>query len=200
MKQLRAALLVLMVLLAACAPGTDSSSSRIENFEPLFNLAINGKTVPFRDGSWVYQTPNFGLFTHFGSPTVFLGEVGGAQGIAIGLQNKTQNRLAIIWDDTSFIDSDGTSSRVFHTGVRYAAKDESQSPTVVAPNAIVNDEILPSDFTFYGDSAGWVTLPIIGRDLAADAGQRFRYYLTLERDGQPVNLDMVFTQKPPAQQ
>ena len=204
MKHLRIALpIVLLVLLAACAPGTSSSSEparpRIENFDPLFNLSINGKNVPYQDGAWVYETADYSLFTNFGSSVSFLGRERGAQGIAVSLVNKTQDRLAIVWDNTSFIDSDGSSSNVFHTGVRFVERNNPQAPTVVPPNARVDDEILPSDFTIDGGS-DWITLSIVDSELAPDAGATFRYYLTLDVGGEMQNLDMAFTQKPPAGQ
>lgn len=202
----------LLILLTACAPRTSTSAAPvpdetpapspppvIENFGPLFDLSINGKPIPYQDGVWIYETPRFILASGFGPDAIVVGTPRGPQSISIALQNKTQDRLAVIWDETSFIPSDGASSRVFHVGVRYSEKNEPQAPTVVPPGARIEDEILPSDYTGYSDGANeWVTAPIVSNELAPNEPASFRYYVTLNVGEDIVPLDMVFAKKMPA--
>lgn len=80
------------------------------------------------------------------------------------LSNKTDHSIKIIWDEAAFIDRDGTTSRVMHTGVKYVDRNNSQPPTVVPRGGTVTDVIVPTDRVYYSSSeygGGWNIAPML---------------------------------------
>lgn len=60
------------------------------------------------------------------------------------LQNKTDHTIKIIWDDAVFIDTDGSSNRVMHAGIKYTEKENPQTPSVIARGSFIEDMVLPT--------------------------------------------------------
>lgn len=115
--------------------------------------------------------------------------------IAFELENKTSHSLKIIWDEAVFIDVDGTSGRIMHSGVKYIDRNSSQPPTVVARGSRITDIILPTDRVRYveGQYGGWREDPIVNPYSSTDVamlqrakenvGRSFRILLALEIEG-----------------
>lgn len=88
------------------------------------------------------------------------------------LKNKTKNTIKVIWDEAVYVDTDGSSSKVMHDGVKYTDRNESQKPTVIAPLSFINDLVLPTKNVYYETNpymAGWKEkyfLPIVSQDKA----------------------------------
>lgn len=90
--------------------------------------------------------------------------------IVCELKNKTDHSIKIIWDEASFIDINGNSGRIMHSGVKYVDRNSSQPPSVIPAHGKFNDVILPSDRvwyregyygTYYSKSGGWEHLGLI---------------------------------------
>lgn len=78
------------------------------------------------------------------------------------LANNTNHSLKIIWDDAVYIDVDGQSKRVMHSGVKFIDRNNPQPPTVVARGSTINDMILPTDNVYFvsGQYGGWHEHPL----------------------------------------
>ena len=78
------------------------------------------------------------------------------------LKNKTDHSIKIIWDEAVYVDQNGSSERVMHSGVKYIDKSNPQPPTVVVKNANIDDMIVPTDNVYYtsGQYGGWRTKPM----------------------------------------
>ena len=81
-----------------------------------------------------------------------------SKAITIGIRNKTDKVVKILWDETLFTDNAGEPSGVIHSGVKYANMDRIQVPSVIPPNGTLNDIIVPKSHIFYSD--GWNTISI----------------------------------------
>jgi hypothetical protein len=79
------------------------------------------------------------------------------------LQNKTDHSIKIIWDEAVYVDPNGSSGRVMHTGVKYIDRNNPQPPTVIVKNANIDDMIVPTDNIYYvsGQYGGWRTKPML---------------------------------------
>lgn len=90
--------------------------------------------------------------------------------ISFSLLNKTDSTIRVIWDEAAFIQIDGSTERVMHSGVRYIERDRPQPPSVVPPGARLDDIILPTSNVYYisGQYGGWRTHDIIPQSLALD--------------------------------
>jgi len=74
------------------------------------------------------------------------------------MKNKTNHSIKIIWDEAVYVDQNGSSGRVMHSGVKYIDRSNPQPPTIVVKNANISDMIVPVDNIYYSD--GWNTIPL----------------------------------------
>lgn len=83
--------------------------------------------------------------------------------IGFELKNKSSETLKIIWDDAAFISLANESGKIFHKGVKYIDRENSQPPTSVYKNTILSDLISPTAYTSYvsGQYGGWRSRPLI---------------------------------------
>lgn len=76
------------------------------------------------------------------------------------LTNKTKHSIQIIWDEAVYVDENGLSKRVMHTGVNYIDRNNPQPPTTVVRGATISDLIFPTDNISYWSGLGWVVTPL----------------------------------------
>lgn len=55
------------------------------------------------------------------------------------LKNKSKNTMKIIWDDAVFVDTEGISDHVIHSGVKFNEKEKSQAPSTIIRGATFRD-------------------------------------------------------------
>lgn len=67
----------------------------------------------------------------------------------LNVRNKGDQSIKLIWDETSFIDLDGTLSRVMHIGVKYVDRNSSQPPTVIPAQQRLADDLFPTNRVWY---------------------------------------------------
>ncbi|MDA3817724.1 MAG: hypothetical protein PF486_10135 [Prolixibacteraceae bacterium] len=82
---------------------------------------------------------------------------------SFNLKNKTDHSIKIIWDEAVYVDENGSSGRVMHSGVKYTDRNNPQPPTIVVKNANIDDIIVPTDNIYYvsGQYGGWQTKPLL---------------------------------------
>jgi hypothetical protein len=80
--------------------------------------------------------------------------------MAFLLENKTDYSIRIIWDEAAYVDENGQSHRVMHSGVRYIERDNPKPPSVVVRKGKLTDVIFPTDYVVSG-SSGWEETPIL---------------------------------------
>ena len=73
------------------------------------------------------------------------------------LKNKSGHTIKINWDDISYVDVNGKTGRVMHSGVKYTERNNSQPATTVPKGASISDLLLPTDNVYYvsGQYGGW---------------------------------------------
>lgn len=71
------------------------------------------------------------------------------------LKNKSDYSLKIPWDDIVYVDVDGDTKRVMHSGVKYTDRNASQPASIVPKNASISDVLLPTDNISYNSGIGW---------------------------------------------
>lgn len=123
--------------------------------------------------------------------------------LAFSLQNKTDHTVRIVWDDAAYIDPDGRSGRVMHTGVKYVDRNNSMPPSVVARRSTIEDIVVPVDNIGggVGSPLGWYTDPLLlprylSGDATADdalANRDKTFSVLLPIQVEDVTNDYVFT-------
>ncbi len=82
--------------------------------------------------------------------------------IGFDLTNKSDQTIKIIWDDAAFISLSNESSRIFHKGIKYTDRENSQPPTPVYKKTTLSDLIAPTSYTIYvSGNGGWRSSPLI---------------------------------------
>jgi hypothetical protein len=79
------------------------------------------------------------------------------------LKNKSEQTLKIIWDDAVYISITNETDKVFHDGIKYIDKENSQPPTSIYKNTILSDLIAPVSYSYFvsGQYGGWRSNPLI---------------------------------------
>ena len=75
------------------------------------------------------------------------------------ITNKSEHTMKLSWDDMSYVDENGKTNRVMHSGVKYTERNNSQPASVLPKNASLSDLLLPTDNVYYSSSSyssGWI--------------------------------------------
>lgn len=92
--------------------------------------------------------------------------------ITVWIRNDTQSSIKVLWDDAAFIDGEGISHRIIHTGTKYIDKEKAQVPSVVAQSSEINDSLYPVDYVILNNTSsgtiGWSKQPLL------DLTQKYR--------------------------
>lgn len=112
------------------------------------------------------------------------------------LENKTDRTIRVEWDNIAYVDYDGETGRVIHSGVKYNERNSEQAPSVVPRRARMTDVLLPAanvEFDGYrwqeksllGGDYGWVPTGVTTASSLVDySGKSMSIVMPLEIDGQ----------------
>jgi len=108
--------------------------------------------------------------------------------IAVKIKNKTASAIEVNWDSVSFVDINGKSNRVIHTGIRLMDRDKPQAPSVIPPGAALEDEITPVDNIRFesGQYGGWKIdplMPPLDENQQKYVGKTLSVFMPLEING-----------------
>lgn len=129
----------------------------------------------------------------------------GVDRLSFALKNKTENSMKIIWDEAAYIDQNGSTQKVMHSGVKYTDRNSSQPPSVIIRGAQIEDVVIPNDNVYYisGQYGGWRVNPLFQNFAANQAelntvssqyvGKEIRVLLPIEIKG--VTNDYIFNFK-----
>ena len=67
------------------------------------------------------------------------------------LTNKSQNSIKIIWDDAAFVDVNGSTSKIMHSGIKYSQRESPQPATTIIRGASLEDIACPTSKVRYSD-------------------------------------------------
>lgn len=74
--------------------------------------------------------------------------------ISFTLTNNSQHVLKVIWDEASFVDTDGNSSKIMHNGIKYSERENTQTPNSIIRGANLSDVIIPINNVYYSEASG----------------------------------------------
>lgn len=80
---------------------------------------------------------------------------GGESRFVFSLSNKTANTIKIIWDDAVFVQTNGVTSKVIHSGIKYSERENNQTPSIIIRGATLEDFALPTSLV-RNDGLSWV--------------------------------------------
>lgn len=109
--------------------------------------------------------------------------------IEFALFNKTNSTIKIIWDESAVV-INGITYKVAHKNVKFSEMSVSHPPTVVPPDAVLNDIIIPVDFVKYVEKEGWKTMPFFEGN--SNGLYKLGALLMLTVNGKPKEYYFVF--------
>ena len=188
-----ALLTLVAVVAAACAPQTSAPSPTIAYFEVAraveASATLDGKPVEVtKSGAvWTIDTDEF-IFAITFTPSSIkyypeYGKVASRSGVKqfeFSIKNKLPGQIKIIWAESSIITRDGSAETVMHAGQKYAEATTPTQPTVIPPEARIDELALPGANVEWV-SGGWVTYPMFSR---MHKGESTSLYLVLEYGGE----------------
>lgn len=81
------------------------------------------------------------------------------EGFNFVMENKTNTTLVINWDNSSFVNQKGTTSKIINGGVKFIDKAQSIPPTNIPLLAKIQDIVTPTDYWYFDTdktgSSGW---------------------------------------------
>lgn len=113
----------------------------------------------------------------------------GKKDISFVMRNKTEKTMKILWDESLFIQN-GISEKVMHSGVKFIDRNQSMPATVIPPNTLHTDIIIPSNkvywregyYSQYGSSpGGWEQKDLFPE--STEKGTQFSVYMPMVVNG-----------------
>lgn len=144
-----------------------------------------------------YQFSSQTVTKNFGAGSI-VGTLGSTQ-VGITVENNSDQPIEIVWNESSFIDIGRSAKRIFHSGVKYANRNEAQPNTIIPPLAKVNDVVIPENVHFA--EREWLKTPLFPSELppalAAEAltsmkGAKVALFLQLLAAGKKTPVTLVF--------
>ena len=67
------------------------------------------------------------------------------------LKNVSDNTLKVVWNEAVFVDVDGSTSKIMHTGIKYSQREADQPASTIIKGAKLEDLAAPTDKIYYSD-------------------------------------------------
>lgn len=67
------------------------------------------------------------------------------------LKNVSDNTIKIVWNEAVFVDVDGGTSKVMHSGIKYSQREGDQPASTIIKSAKLEDVATPTDKVYYDD-------------------------------------------------
>lgn len=111
------------------------------------------------------------------------------------LKNKSNHTIKINWDDISYVDIKGNTSRIMHSGVKYVDRNASQPASSIPKGASLSDILLPVDNVFFDSQyGGWrekLLIPAYYRSKEAMEQEAPTYVGKQMRILMPISIESV---------
>lgn len=127
--------------------------------------------------------------------------------LSVKIENRSQKNIKILWDESTFVDAKKNADGIFHTGIVIHEREKPQTPTLIPPGAVKNDDLVPKAKPFLYLGKTWLYEPLCGVvDLATPSnlnathrlddteciGKTFTFNLAYEIEGQKKNAKLSF--------
>lgn len=67
------------------------------------------------------------------------------------LKNVSDNTLKVIWNEAVFVDVDGSTSKIMHSGIKYSQREGDQPASTIIKGAKLDDIAAPTANVYYSD-------------------------------------------------
>ncbi|MDR2917285.1 MAG: hypothetical protein LBV74_21025 [Tannerella sp.] len=111
--------------------------------------------------------------------------------ISFTLNNNTDSKIKVVWDEAVISGFDGNSESVFHSGTKYINKEESQVSTTIIKGSKLEDIVAPKNLASWMEKHNrWGHTPML-RWGNRNNGKTITLLLPIETEGSTI--DYIFT-------
>lgn len=112
------------------------------------------------------------------------------------IKNLSSNTIKIIWNDAAFIDTDGSTSKIVHKGIKLIQREEDQPPTSIIKNAKLEDVAVPTNKIYFSNiSSEWSNNSLFSKVDMNSNNQIIKLMLPIEIKGVINEYIFEFTVK-----
>jgi hypothetical protein len=148
-----ASITVAVLLVPGCVPGLGMRS--YTTYEANYSISLSRVERPEKASQRygpqqidvVTGNPKYKFF--FEDSLVRVLWLPGSRQILFSLENKTDHSIRVPWDEAAYVDENGRSHRVMHSGIKYADREQSIPPSIVVRRGSVDDLIFPTDYVHW---------------------------------------------------
>ncbi len=88
------------------------------------------------------------------------------------LKNISTSTIKLIWNETAFVDYNGSTCKVMHQGIKYSQRESDQPPTSIIKGSSLEDMLVPTCNVRYNDyKKEWVTDSMYPNEKQFDHGE-----------------------------
>lgn len=67
------------------------------------------------------------------------------------IKNVSDNSIKVVWNEAVFVDVDGSTSKIMHSGIKYSQREGDQPSSTIIKGAKLEDIAAPTDKVYYSD-------------------------------------------------
>ena len=110
------------------------------------------------------------------------------------IKNKSDYSIKILWNEASYVGTDGFTSQIMHSGIKYFDKEKLQTPTIIISGASLSDGVLPITNAAWSDvEKRWIESPLINYNSSSDLeGKTIKLMIPIQIINGVVN-EYIFT-------
>ena len=110
------------------------------------------------------------------------------------IKNISDNSIKILWNEASYVGTDGFTSQIMHSGIKYFDKEKLQTPTIIISGASLSDGVIPINNATWSDvEKRWVESPLINYGNSSDLdGKTMKLMIPIQIVNGIVN-EYIFT-------
>lgn len=97
------------------------------------------------------------------------------------LKNVSNNTIKVVWNEAVFVDVDGSTSKIMHSGIKYSQREEDQPVSTIIKGAKLDDIAVPTANVYYDDVLKeWTTYSLYHNAAKNTTGQTIRLMLPIQ--------------------
>ena len=166
--------LFFMFIIASCAPRTYQAppTPKYTSYKAVYIISLSKVERPEKAGNRYGPQKVSSIATDqkykfaFEDNMVQILWLVSATNINFYIQNKTDYSIKIPWDEAAYVDENGRSHRVMHSGVKYTDRDKPQPPSIIVRKGSIEDIVYPTDYVSWSSgtrytSGRWIEKPLL---------------------------------------
>lgn len=97
------------------------------------------------------------------------------------LKNVSDNTIKVVWNEAVFVDVDGSTSKVMHSGTKYSQREGDQPASTIIKGAKLEDVAAPTDKVYYSDVLKeWTSKSLYSNAKQNTEGQTIKLMLPIQ--------------------